>query len=259
MVKNILKLTTIFLFFTLFQVRAQANLQIVFHAGFTPLAGQDTVYMFAGIGILNPSDHWGYTTGELAQQGTGLGRMTSMGADVWGICLEPFAYFSQGTAGPVPNGSTIYNLDMLFHNPGGSIMVTKNSLGADIYFIMNGTAPPVSNFTGTVDGIFQNCTLGISDVQFSNGIITNYPNPLVEKTQFLYSLKSPGKVSLKVYNTIGQSVKTIVNDAFQSPNTYTYKWNGDNDSGRKLFNGVYYYTLSVNNKVIQTNKLIISR
>jgi hypothetical protein len=254
-----LKLTLAFLYLLLTQTNGQANLQIVFHSAFTTLANEDSIFMFAGIGILNPSDHWGYTTGELAQPGSGLGKMTPMGPSTWGICLEPFSYFSQGTAGPVPNGSTIYNLDMLFHNPGGTIMVTQNTSGANIYFTMSGTSTPVSNFPGTVDGVFQSCTLGIDDIQITNGVITNYPNPLVDKTQFLYSLKSSGKVSLKIYNAIGQIVKTILSDEHQTPNTYSYKWTGDNDSGRKLFNGVYYYTLSVNSKVVQTNKLIISR
>ncbi|MFI5219489.1 MAG: T9SS type A sorting domain-containing protein [Bacteroidia bacterium] len=237
-------------------LQAQSNLQITFNAGTSALAGEDTVYMWAGIGISGPGDHWGFTTGELFQPGTGLGFMKNLGQNIWGICLEPFAYFSQGTGGTVPNGSTIYNLDLLFHNPGGSIQVMNNPQSIPLYFNMT-TNPPTSNWV-LLTANFQSCTLGINEFQISNGVIANYPNPLSDQTNFIYTLKTGGDVQLKIFNTIGQVVRTLVNER-QNPNTYSKVWVGDNDKGRILYNGLYYYTLSVNGKTIQTNKLVISR
>ncbi len=259
------QLTGFFLAASLFQISAQSNIQITFFAGSTALAGADTVYIYSGVALDAPGLYDQFLTGELAQAGTGLGRMTEIAPDQWAICLEPFSYFSQGLAGPIPAGKTMYGIgNILFHNPGASTIVQYNNSSAQFQIAFVATSsniitPPTNNSPGQLTASYQNCTLGINDIQIPNGLITNNPNPLSEYTQFFYSLHASGKVSLKIFNTIGQAVKTIVNDDFQSPDTYTYKWKGDNDSGRKLYNGVYYYTLSVNNKVVQTNKLIISR
>ncbi|MEP7168975.1 MAG: T9SS type A sorting domain-containing protein [Bacteroidota bacterium] len=255
-----LKLTGILLVFALIKINAQSNLQIVFHSYNTYLQDSSIIYMYAGAGIDNPGNHWQYTVGNITNPGVGL--MTNIGPYLWGICLEPYTYFSQGPAGAIQAGHYIYNIDMLFHNSDFSVHVDSNFNFYPFNLTTTQTIPPVltsNNSPGQIDATFQNCTLGIQDIQITNGLIGNYPNPLVEKTTFLYSIKSAGKVTLKIYNTIGQVVKTIVNNEFQSPKTYTYKWSGDNDIGRKLFNGIYYYTLSVNNKAVQTNKLIISR
>ena len=261
----VFKLVLIFLMISLCQINAQSNIQITFYAGSTALAGEDTVYMYSGIATGFPGNFNQYITGELAQPGSGLGRMTEVAPDQWVICLEPFSYFSQGLSGSISSGTTIYGIgDILFHNPNASTIVQLNNSSANFQISMvvtstNIITPPTTNSPGQLTALYQNCTLGINYIQILNGFITNSPNPLSEYTQFFYSLHGSGKVSLKIFNTIGQVVKTIVNDKFQLPNNYTYKWSGDNDSGRKLYNGVYYYTLSVNNKVVQTNKLIISR
>ncbi|MEO5569440.1 MAG: T9SS type A sorting domain-containing protein, partial [Bacteroidia bacterium] len=180
-------------------------------------------------------------------------------------CLEPFSYFSMGTGGSIPAGTTLYGIgDIAFHNPGGTILVQLNNTSVNFRIELVATSTALisfqgSNSPGQMNAAYIPCSLGIDDLQNSNGVLSNFPNPLTEKTKFIYTLKSSGKVSLKVFNTIGQIVKTIVRDEFQGPNIYSYDWSGDNDMGRKLYNGIYYYTLTVNDKTVQTNKLIISR
>lgn len=257
MKRNLLSATIaiVCLFSSLSTSKAQ-NLEITFRAGGTVLAGVDTVYMYSGIGVSNPSDHWQYGVGELVSPGTGIGRMGNYGIDTWGICIDLPHYYDSGPAGAVPLPVTIYNVDMLFHNKDFSKSVSITSTANQIFFTL--TPNFSETWGGTVDGAIQVCNLGLNDVNVSSSLLMNYPNPVSEKTKFIYSLKTSGKASLKVYNAIGQSVKTVVNE-FQNPGTYTFDWNGDNDSGRKLFNGVYYYTLTVDGKTVQTNKLVLSR
>ncbi|HLX12549.1 MAG TPA: T9SS type A sorting domain-containing protein, partial [Bacteroidota bacterium] len=47
-----------------------------------------------------------------------------------------------------------------------------------------------------------------------------YPNPFNPATMVQYTLAKPGFVSLKVYNILGQLVRTIVDNAYQAPQTY---------------------------------------
>jgi hypothetical protein len=47
-----------------------------------------------------------------------------------------------------------------------------------------------------------------------------YPNPFNPKVNVQYTLNKSGVTSLKVYNVLGQNVKTIVDNVFQDANTY---------------------------------------
>jgi len=67
----------------------------------------------------------------------------------------------------------------------------------------------------------------------------NYPNPFNPSTTIEYFIPSDGFVSLKIFNTIGQEVSTLVNEN-QSAGKYTVNFNSA-DIG--LPSGLYYYSL----------------
>jgi hypothetical protein len=68
----------------------------------------------------------------------------------------------------------------------------------------------------------------------------NYPNPFNPSTLINYSLPKSSLVTIKIYNILGQEVKTLVNSQLQAGN-YTAQWNGDNNFGRTVATGVYIY------------------
>ena len=70
----------------------------------------------------------------------------------------------------------------------------------------------------------------------------NAPNPFGQMTNIKYQIAKPGNVSLKIYNTLGQLVNTLV-DGQQQPGIYSASWNGKDNSGRTAANGVYIYRL----------------
>jgi hypothetical protein len=51
----------------------------------------------------------------------------------------------------------------------------------------------------------------------------NYPNPFNPATAIEYTLNKSGNIHLKVYDILGQNVMTIVNNVFQTANTYTQR------------------------------------
>lgn len=73
----------------------------------------------------------------------------------------------------------------------------------------------------------------------------NHPNPFYLKTQISYRIvrQPTTKISLRIYNLMGQEIKTLV-DGFQSSGFYRFLWDGKNDFGEKMPTGVYWYMLT---------------
>lgn len=69
----------------------------------------------------------------------------------------------------------------------------------------------------------------------------NFPNPFNPATIISYKINQGGFVTLKVYNLVGQVVKTLVGE-YQEAGTYSKQFEAS-----ELSAGVYLYKLQVNN------------
>ena len=85
----------------------------------------------------------------------------------------------------------------------------------------------------------------------------NHPNPVSHRTAIKYSIASPCKVELKLYDITGRQVATLVNEN-QKPGHYQVNWDICNVSERQLPNGVYFYQLTAGDYT-DTKKMIILR
>ncbi len=74
----------------------------------------------------------------------------------------------------------------------------------------------------------------------------NYPNPFNPTTKINYSIATPGMVSLDVYNVLGQKVRTLI-DGHQDAANYSIEWNGQDDNGKPVSSGVYFYKINADN------------
>jgi hypothetical protein len=92
---------------------------------------------------------------------------------------------------------------------------------------------------------------------FVNALYQNAPNPCNSGTIINYQLAKTGQVSIKVYNTLGQVVKTIVT-ANQEPGYHAVKWDGRDEAGRSAASGIYFYRL-VSNEFNNTKKMVVLR
>jgi len=68
----------------------------------------------------------------------------------------------------------------------------------------------------------------------------NYPNPFNPTTTIDFSLPVSEHVSLKIFNILGQQIKTLVSETMQS-GFHKIVWNGTNDTGRSVSPGLYFY------------------
>ena len=81
------------------------------------------------------------------------------------------------------------------------------------------------------------------------------PNPFTHATRIEYTLSKHSKVSIKVYNTLGQEVTTLF-DGVKESGTHGLEWTGIDKNGTVLSRGIYFLKIETpDNKV--TKKIIL--
>ena len=70
----------------------------------------------------------------------------------------------------------------------------------------------------------------------------SYPNPANPSTTIRYALSQSRPVTLKVYNMMGQEIRTLV-DAFRGAGRYAVEWDGRDERGMAVSSGIYLYRL----------------
>jgi photosystem II stability/assembly factor-like uncharacterized protein len=71
----------------------------------------------------------------------------------------------------------------------------------------------------------------------------NYPNPFNPSTTIAYQLPKSRHVRLRIYNTLGQQVRTLV-DHVEPAGQRSVIWDGKDDFGQTVSSGVYLYQMS---------------
>jgi hypothetical protein len=83
----------------------------------------------------------------------------------------------------------------------------------------------------------------------------NYPNPFNPSTTIEYSIPDAGRVTLEIFNILGQNVLTLV-DEEQSRGRYQIMWDGKDKAGSLVGSGVYFYQLRTS-KAVTVKKMIL--
>jgi poly-gamma-glutamate capsule biosynthesis protein CapA/YwtB (metallophosphatase superfamily) len=86
-------------------------------------------------------------------------------------------------------------------------------------------------------------------------LFRSYPNPVRSNAHIRYNLRERAAAVLRIYNILGQEVRTLVNE-IQSPGHKSIIWDGKDNQGRVLSSGVYFYRLHVG-EYAQSQKLIL--
>jgi hypothetical protein len=88
------------------------------------------------------------------------------------------------------------------------------------------------------------------DIPLTYTISQNYPNPFNPTTTINYSIPVPDKVTIKVYNILGDEVTTLVNEQ-KDAGRYQVTFNAS-----QYASGVYFYRVQAGN-FVQTKKMIL--
>ena len=93
-------------------------------------------------------------------------------------------------------------------------------------------------------------------------LLPNYPNPFNPETWIPFQLGKPSKVTLTIYDTKGQTVRTLAvghqpAGVYQSRERAAY-WDGRNQDGEAVANGVYFCTLTAGDSSA-TRKMLVGK
>ena len=96
----------------------------------------------------------------------------------------------------------------------------------------------------------------------TTALLPNYPNPFNPETWIPYQLAESAEVTLTIYGSNGERVKTLTlgnqpAGLYQSQSRAGY-WDGRNENGETITNGIYFCTLTTGN-FTATRKMLVSK
>jgi hypothetical protein len=172
--------------------------------------------------------------------------------------LTPFTNnYIQMTSGNVNvTSGTDYHVVLSVANGTDSVLVRYENVGTGTRSSYNGSA---QIYNLRIRSIVTS-TSGLTGV---NGTLTslqplvyslnqNYPNPFNPTTKITYIIPTSSKVTLKIFNLLGQLVATLV-DEEQKANTYVKEFDAS-----RLASGTYFYQIKAGN-FNSTKKMILMK
>jgi hypothetical protein len=89
----------------------------------------------------------------------------------------------------------------------------------------------------------------------------NYPNPFsltpnLAATQIRFALPQPAVVTVRIYNTLGQAVRTLFEGA-KPAGMHQLVWDGRNDDGARVSSGLYWLRLETEG-FVATRKIVVA-
>jgi hypothetical protein len=139
-----------------------------------------------------------------------------------------------------------------------------DNIGSDIYvLVQNDNSPgtwlqqadhPFNRDLFIVKKVGANTIVSVEDKNVNANptydLKQNYPNPFNPATTINYSIAKSGIVTLKIYDVLGNEVKTLVNGV-QNTGMHEVSFNAQN-----LSSGFYFYTITTDN-FTSTKKMIL--
>ena len=96
-----------------------------------------------------------------------------------------------------------------------------------------------------------------TDVVKAFRLSQNNPNPFNPVTTIEFSIARAGEVALRIYDSKGQLVRTVLEAAFTGPTTQRVIWDGRDDRGHSVGSGLYFYKLEAEDGVATRKMLLL--
>jgi hypothetical protein len=97
---------------------------------------------------------------------------------------------------------------------------------------------------------------GVKIIPTNYELSQNFPNPFNPATTIRYGLPKAERVTLKVYNLLGEEVLTLIDHESKEAGYHAAIWDGRNRHGQPVASGIYLYRLRAGSFVM-TKKMIL--
>ncbi len=192
-------------------------------------------------------NHWFEFEGTLERGDDGGNVAVSTDGGIEWIVVQPRdEYGDQGIPGlDQEPGFTGSSEDWVFSafnlsDFGGSTISIRFRVGSDL---------GINRAGWFIDNVYMAEQLAIEDENDAQtGITThqlaqNFPNPFNPFTTISFQIPADEKVSLKIYNTSGQLIKTLV-DKNLAAGSHSFNWDGSNNNRLAVSSGIYFYRMA---------------
>jgi hypothetical protein len=152
--------------------------------------------------------------------------------------------------GSLPEGFRLYILDEDEFAP---IPIEANSFAVQI----SDQRPRTLKLILGTEAFARNASAGIPLQPVAYSLAQNYPNPFNPTTTIRYALSKRSRVTLEIFNLLGENVRTLINSE-QPTGFHSVVWDGTTDAGISAASGVFLYRLTAG-EFRATKKLILLR
>ena len=191
--------------------------------------------------------------------GISMNKISVLSKDtIWGVGGDIYNNGYRGITYKTTNGGINWGYQVPLNNNNIGIyelISFSNKINGWAYYIQN---TGVHTNTGGSDTTILTVNNNILSQPETFILFQNYPNPFNPVTNIKYEIKIDVKhqtsnIKLIVFDITGRQVNLLVNDE-KIPGSYEVIFDGNN-----LSSGIYFYTLFVNGKVIDTKKMMLIR
>jgi hypothetical protein len=161
----------------------------------------------------------------------------------WGLCYAPSVFVSPLTI-TIAAGDTTQEFSG-HYMPGGNEGITKMCYSFFDESNPNDSTYFYVNYNGTY-------SVGIDDPVAESAFVSHpYPNPASSMVSFDYQFPAgTSTAKINIHNLLGAKVKEINIPGFEGKVSFNVQ---------DLKDGIYFYSVNVNNEIIETKRLVISR
>jgi hypothetical protein len=137
-------------------------------------------------------------------------------------------------------------------------LATDNVLTGSMTFWLRGrdTAGNWGTATALTVPSSGSTTLAVGDAVAVDFLANPSPNPLRGLSSIRFGLARAGEVRLELFDVSGRRVKTLVNGVL-APGPHVASWNGLNQRGDRVGNGVYFVRLTTPSKLFHARVVVL--
>ncbi len=204
----------------------------------------------------NGGSSWTAVSGDLEEFTDGTGS----GPSVRWLAILPdngnYTYFA-GTSTGLYSTTTIDGMNTEWAQEGaltiGNVvvdMIAAREVDGEVVVGTHGNGVYSRDFTTPVEPDLDN------PVPDEFELLQNYPNPFNPSTTISFDLPRAERVTVEVFNMLGQKVRTLAANDLKAPGRNRIMFDGLNDSGARLASGVYIYRIKAG-KLVKSKKMLL--